>query len=112
MNIEWLAIRGSGLVAYALLAGATIWGLLVSTKVMGSMKAKQVTWFHESLSIGALLATGVHMYALSFKINSSSSHHATSSFPERLRGIRRPSRSGSWGSMRLRLSRSASISRK
>lgn len=64
MNIEWLAIRGSGLVAYALLAGATIWGLLVSTKVMGSMKAKQITWFHESLSIGALLATGVHMYAL------------------------------------------------
>ena len=64
MNFEWMAIRGSGLVAYALLSAATIWGLMVSTKVMGPMRAKQVTFFHESLSIGALLATGVHMWAL------------------------------------------------
>lgn len=64
MNLEWMAIRGSGLVAFALLAAATIWGLLVSTKALGPMRAKQVTFFHESLSIGALLATGVHMWAL------------------------------------------------
>lgn len=64
MNLEWMAIRGSGLMAYMLLAGAVIWGLMVSTKVLGSLKAKQVTWFHESLSIGALLATVVHMVAL------------------------------------------------
>ena len=65
MSIEWMAIRGSGLIAYALLAGSTIWGLLISTKVLGrAVKAKPVAWFHESLAIGSLVATGVHMYFL------------------------------------------------
>ncbi len=65
MSIEWMAIRGSGIIAFLLLAGSTIWGLLISTKVLGrAVKAKGVTWFHESLGIGALVATGVHMYFL------------------------------------------------
>jgi predicted ferric reductase len=65
MSFQWMAIRGSGLVAFVLLAGATIWGLLISTKVLGrSVKAKPVAWFHESLAIGSLLATGVHMFFL------------------------------------------------
>ncbi len=65
MNIEWIVIRGSGLVAYGLLAASTIWGLLVSTKLLGrAVKAKPLTWFHESLGLGALIATGVHMVAL------------------------------------------------
>lgn len=66
MSLEWLLIRGSGLVAFGLLAMATIWGLLISTKILGrAVKAKGVTWFHESLGIGALLATIIHMVALS-----------------------------------------------
>lgn len=66
MSLEWLLIRGSGLVAFGLLALATIWGLLISTKILGrAVKAKGVTWFHESLGIAALLATIVHMVALS-----------------------------------------------
>jgi len=66
MSLEWLLIRGSGLVAFGLLALATIWGLLISTKILGrAVKAKGVTWFHESLGIGSLLATVVHMVALS-----------------------------------------------
>ena len=65
MNIEWMVIRGSGIVAFALLSASSIWGLLVSTKVLGrSVKAKPVTWFHESLGLGALIATVVHMVAL------------------------------------------------
>ena len=65
MSIEWMAIRGSGIIAYLLLAGSTIWGLLISTKVLGrAVKAKPVAWFHESLAIGSLVATGVHMYFL------------------------------------------------
>ena len=65
MNIEWMVIRGSGIVAYALLSASSIWGLLVSTKVLGrAVKAKPVTWFHESLGLGALIATVVHMVAL------------------------------------------------
>jgi len=65
MSIEWMAIRGSGIIAFLLLAGSTIWGLLISTKVLGrAVKAKGVAWFHESLGIGSLVATGVHMYFL------------------------------------------------
>lgn len=65
MNIEWVVIRGSGLVAFGLVAASTIWGLMVSTKLFGrAIKAKPLTWFHESLGLGALVATGVHMVAL------------------------------------------------
>ncbi len=65
MSIEWMAIRGSGIIAFLLLAGSTIWGLLISTKVLGrAVKAKGVTWFHESLGIASLVATGIHMYFL------------------------------------------------
>lgn len=66
MSVEWMLIRGSGIVAFAMLAGSTIWGLLLTTKVLGGWaKAKPVAWFHESLAVGAILATGIHLYALS-----------------------------------------------
>ena len=66
MSVEWILIRGSGVVAFALLAAATIWGLLVSSKLLGRIvKAKPLTWFHESLGIGALIATLVHVVVLS-----------------------------------------------
>jgi sulfoxide reductase heme-binding subunit YedZ len=66
MSIEWLVIRGSGLVAYVLLASSAIWGLLISTKILGrAVKPKGVSWFHESLAIAGVLATGVHIVALS-----------------------------------------------
>ena len=65
MSVEWMLIRGSGLVAYGLLAAATIWGLLIATKVLGrSVKAKPLTWFHEALGLAAVLATGLHMVGL------------------------------------------------
>jgi len=65
VNIEWIVIRGSGLVAFGLVAASTIWGLIVSTKLFGrAIKAKPLTWFHESLGLGALIATGVHMVVL------------------------------------------------
>lgn len=52
--------------AFAMLAASTIWGLMLTTKVLGSWaRAKPLTWFHESLAIGALLATIVHMVVLS-----------------------------------------------
>jgi len=65
MNIPWIVIRGAGIVAFILLAASSIWGLLISTKVLGrTVKAKPVTWFHESLGLAALIATGVHLVAL------------------------------------------------
>ena len=66
MSLEWMIIRGSGIVAFAALSAATIWGLLVSTKLLGKLvKAKPLTWFHESLGIAALVATAVHVGVLS-----------------------------------------------
>lgn len=66
MSLEWLLIRGSGTIAFCLLSAATIWGLLVSTKLLGRLvKAKPLTWFHESLGIGALISTVVHIAVLS-----------------------------------------------
>lgn len=66
MSVEWLLIRGSGVAAFALLSASTIWGLLLSTKLMARLvKAKPLTWFHESLGIGALIATATHVFVLS-----------------------------------------------
>lgn len=66
MSVEWILIRGSGIAAFALLSAATIWGLLVSSKLLGRLvKAKPLTWFHESLGIGSLIATAVHVFVLS-----------------------------------------------
>jgi sulfoxide reductase heme-binding subunit YedZ len=66
MSLEWMIIRGSGIAAFAALSAATIWGLLVSTKLLGKLvKAKPLTWFHESLGIAALVATAVHIGVLS-----------------------------------------------
>lgn len=66
MSMSWFIIRGSGIAAYVLLSAATIWGLLISTKVLGrAAKAKGMMAFHESAGIAALLATVVHLVALS-----------------------------------------------
>lgn len=65
MSFEWVLIRGSGLVAFTLLAAATVWGLTLSTKVFGrAIKQKGLTYLHEALGLGALLATIVHMISL------------------------------------------------
>lgn len=64
--MNWMIIRGSGLAAFALLAASTIWGLLVSGRFLARLvKAKPLTYMHESLAVGAILATFVHLAALS-----------------------------------------------
>jgi predicted ferric reductase len=66
MNVEWMLIRGAGIGAYALLSASVIWGLLVSSKVMGRLvKLKGLTFLHESLGISALVVTVVHVVAVS-----------------------------------------------
>ena len=65
MNLEWMLIRGTGIVAYLLLAMSMVWGLLLSTKLLGrAVKAKPLTWIHEAFGVGSLLATGAHMLFL------------------------------------------------
>jgi DMSO/TMAO reductase YedYZ heme-binding membrane subunit len=64
--MTWMIVRGSGLAAFGLLAASTIWGLLLSTGFFGRIvKAKPLTYMHESLAVGAILATLVHLVALS-----------------------------------------------
>jgi DMSO/TMAO reductase YedYZ heme-binding membrane subunit len=63
--MTWMIIRSSGLAAFGLLAASTIWGLLVSNAFLGRLvKAKPLTYMHESLAVGAILATAVHLIAL------------------------------------------------
>ncbi len=65
MNPIWMLARGSGVAAYLLLSGATIWGLLLASKVLDrSASARDLTWVHESLSLAAVAATLVHMVSL------------------------------------------------
>jgi len=65
VNLEWMLIRGTGLVAYALLAFSTIWGLALSSQLFGRIvKAKPLTWLHEGLAVGSLVATGAHLFFL------------------------------------------------
>lgn len=65
MNLTWFVVRGSGLAAYAMVGVATVWGLLLSTKALGrAVKAKGMSWFHESIGLASLVATGIHMGAL------------------------------------------------
>lgn len=63
--MTWEIIRASGFAAYVLLAGSVIWGLLLSSKLLGrSASAKALTYLHEGLAVGSLLATITHMVAL------------------------------------------------
>ena len=65
MNLPWYVIRGSGIVAFLLLSSSLMWGLMVSTKVFGrAVKAKGLQWLHESLGLSAVLATLIHLVAL------------------------------------------------
>ncbi len=65
MNWEWLLIRGTGVAAFGFLAVSTVWGLLLSTKVLGrTVRAKGLTYFHESLGAGSLVLTALHLVAV------------------------------------------------
>jgi sulfoxide reductase heme-binding subunit YedZ len=62
VNLTWLATRASGFVAYGLLTASVIWGLLNASRLLGrSVSVRKLTFFHESLSVAALLATAMHL---------------------------------------------------
>ena len=51
--------------AYGLLALSVVLGLLVSSKLFGrALSAKTLTYLHEGLAVGSLLATITHLVAL------------------------------------------------
>ena len=62
MSATWFVIRASGIVAFVLLAASVVWGLLLSTGLFGrAVKPKGLSYAHEALAVGSLLATGTHM---------------------------------------------------
>lgn len=64
-TLPWYVARASGLVAWALLAGAVVWGLLMTSKVMrGRVKNSWLLDLHRGLGGLALIFTGVHVAAI------------------------------------------------
>ena len=64
-TLPWYVARAAGLVGWGLLAAATLWGLALSTKVLG--KRPRPNWLldlHRWLGGVALVFTGVHVVAL------------------------------------------------
>ena len=64
-TLPWYVARAAGLVSWALLAAATLWGLALSTKVLG--KRPRPNWLldmHRWLGGTALAFTAVHVIAL------------------------------------------------
>jgi methionine sulfoxide reductase heme-binding subunit len=61
----WYLARASGLVSWALLSVAVLWGLLLSTRVFDrSVSPKWITDLHRHLGGTALLFTVIHIAAL------------------------------------------------
>jgi predicted ferric reductase len=64
-TLPWYVARASGLVAWALLAGAVVWGLLLSSKLMRRrVKNSWLLDLHRWLAGLALVFTGVHVVAI------------------------------------------------
>ena len=64
-QLWWHVARAGGLVAYGLLAASTIWGLAVSTRLLGRWPAPGWTLdLHRYLGGLALSFTGIHLAAL------------------------------------------------
>ncbi len=64
-TLPWYVARASGLVGWGLLAAATVWGLALSTKILGPRpRPNWLLDLHRWLGGLALIFTGVHVGAL------------------------------------------------
>jgi hypothetical protein len=64
-HLWWYLARAGGLVAYGLLAASTVWGLAVSTRLLGRWPAPGWTLdLHRFLGGMALAFTGIHLAGL------------------------------------------------
>ena len=64
-TFPWYAARAAGLVSWALLAAATLWGLALSTRALGDRpRANWLLDLHRWLGGTALAFTGAHVVAL------------------------------------------------
>jgi hypothetical protein len=64
-TLPWYVARSSGLVAWALLAGSVVWGLLMTSKIMRRrVKNSWLLDLHRWLGGLALIFTGIHVTAI------------------------------------------------
>jgi hypothetical protein len=64
-TFPWYLARAAGIVSWALLAAATLWGLALSTRALGTRpRANWLLDLHRWLGGTALAFTGVHVLAL------------------------------------------------
>ena len=64
-TLPWYVARASGLVAWSLLAGSVVWGLLMTSKVLrGRVKGSWLLDLHRWLGGLAVVFTGVHVVAI------------------------------------------------
>lgn len=64
-KLWWYVARASGLTAWALLAASVLWGLLLSTRTLGSRpKPVWLSDLHRFLGALAVVFTGIHMAGL------------------------------------------------
>jgi DMSO/TMAO reductase YedYZ heme-binding membrane subunit len=64
-TLPWYVARSSGLVAWALLAGAVVWGLMMTSKLVRQwIKNSWLLDLHRWLGGLALIFTGVHVAAI------------------------------------------------
>jgi predicted ferric reductase len=64
-TLPWYVARASGLVAWALLAGSVVWGLLMTSKIMRRrVKNSWLLDLHRWLGGLALVFTGIHVVAI------------------------------------------------
>jgi len=64
-TFPWYVARAAGIVSWALLAAATLWGLALSTRALGNRpRANWLLDLHRWLGGTALAFTGVHVVAL------------------------------------------------
>lgn len=60
--LGWYAVRALGFLAYLVLAGSVLYGLLLSTKILDAIAHRPVSFaLHKDLAIVALVLTGLHM---------------------------------------------------
>src|SRR3984893_13522863 len=64
-TLPWYVARASGLVAWAVLAGSVVWGLLMSSKVVRRwVKSSWLLDLHRWLAGLAVVFTAIHVVAI------------------------------------------------
>lgn len=66
-NLTWYVARSSGIVAWVLLSASVLWGLALSTRVLG--RRPRPSWLldlHRFLGAAAVVLVGIHLVSILF----------------------------------------------